>query len=79
MMSGATVKATRWLGWLLWIGAAIVLVGFGLWAFASDPGVATLERIGVLTMLTGVVLVFLSVLFERIRAHRSDKYKDIEK
>ena len=79
VMSGVTFKTTRGLGWLLWIGAAVVLVGYGLYEFANDPGVAALERIGVFAMLAGVVLVFLTVLWERIAAHRHDKYKDVEK
>ncbi|MFH1748346.1 MAG: hypothetical protein ABIG44_15040 [Planctomycetota bacterium] len=79
VMAGTTFKATRGLGWLLWIGAAVVLVGYGLYEFAGDPGVRLFERIGIFTMLAGVLLVFVTVLYERIVAHRHDKYKDIEK
>lgn len=79
VMSRVTIKATRGLGWLLWIGAAIVLIGYGLYEFADDPSVALLERIGVFAMLAGAVLVFLTVLIERIAARKHDKYKDLEK
>ena len=79
VMSGVTFNATRGLGWLLWIGAAVVLIGYGLYEFADDPSVALLERIGVFVMLAGVVLVFLTVLIERIAARKHDKYKDVEK
>ena len=79
VMSRTTFKATRGLGWLLWIGAAIVLIGFGLYQFANDPSVALLERIGVFAMLAGTVLVFLTVLWERVTAYKHDKYKDVEK
>lgn len=72
-------KPRAGLGWLLWIGAAIVLIGYGLYEFADDPSVALLERIGVFVMLAGVVLVFLTVLIERIAARKHDKYKDVEK
>lgn len=79
VMSRTTFKATRGLGWLLWIGAAIVLIGFGLYQFANDPSVALLERIGVFAMLAGTLLVFLTVLWERIAAYKQDKYKEVKK
>jgi len=79
VMSGVTFKATRGLGWLLWVGAAVVLIGYGLYEFADDPSVALIERLGVFVMLAGVALVFLTVLWERIKAYKHDKYKDIEK
>jgi anti-sigma factor RsiW len=75
----ATFKTTRGLGWLLWAGAAAVLTGYALWEFATDPSIEALERIGVLTMLLGIALVFLTVLWERLGAHKHDKYKDIER
>lgn len=78
LMGNLTFRTTRGLGWLLWIGAAVVLAGYALWEFATDPAVVALERVGVLTMLLGIVLVFLTVLWERLATRRHDKYKDIE-
>ncbi|MGD8450191.1 MAG: hypothetical protein PVJ57_00095 [Phycisphaerae bacterium] len=79
VMAGATFKATRGLSWLLIVGAAAVLVGFGLYEFSRDPSVALLERVGVLTMLGGGALLLVTVLWERLAARRQDKYKDIER
>lgn len=79
VMARVTFKATRGLGWLLGIGAAAVLIGYGLYEFTRDASVALLERAGVLTMLAGGALLLLTVLWERLAARRQDKYKDIEK
>ena len=79
VMAGFTFKATRGLGWLLWIGAALVLVGYGIYAFATDDTVKAFERVAVLALLLGVVLVFLTVLAERLKSYGHDKYKDVEK
>jgi len=79
VMAGFTFKATRGLGWLLWIGAALVLVGYGIYAFATDETVKAFERVAVLALLLGVVLVFLTVLAERLKSYGHDKYKDVEK
>ena len=78
-MAGFTFKATRGLGWLLWIGGAGVLLVYGIYAFATDPAVKALERICVLALLLGAFLVFLTVLVERIASYPHDKYKDVEK
>ena len=78
-MSGFTFTATRGIGWLLWGGGAVVLAVYGIYAFASDPTVEAIERISVLAVILGVVLVFLTVLAERMRGYRGDRYKDVEK
>jgi len=56
-----------------------VLVGFGIYEFATDEAVKALERVTVLALLLGVVLVFLTVLAERLKSYGHDKYKDVEK
>ncbi len=79
MMSGFTFNATRGIGWLLWGGGAVVLAGYGIYSFATDPTVKAIERVGVLAVILGVVLLFLTVLADRIRGYRDDKYKDVAK
>ncbi len=79
VMAGFTFKATRGLGWLLWAGGAVVLVIYGIYAFATDPAVKAFERVAVLAIILGVVLVFLTVLAERLKSYGHDKYKDVEK
>ena len=79
IMGGFAFKTTRGLGWLLWIGGAVVLVAYGMYEFIRDPSVHALERVGVLALILGAVLLFLTVLFERLSTLNTDKYKDVEK
>lgn len=79
VMGGLIFKTTRGTGWLLWIGGAAVLTGYGLYEFIRDPSIQAVERVGVLAIILGVVLVFLTVLLERLSSYRTDKYKDVEK
>jgi anti-sigma factor RsiW len=79
VMANVTSRATRGVGWLLWIGGAVVLVAYGIYEFLTDPTVEAIERICVLAILLGAFLVFMTVVFERIRTSASDKYKDVEK
>ncbi|MBU0640741.1 MAG: zf-HC2 domain-containing protein [Planctomycetes bacterium] len=77
-MARFTFTATRGVGWLLWLGGAIVLVGYGIYEFATDSTIAALERVAVLGLILGAVLVFLTVLVERAVAYQHDKFKDVQ-
>lgn len=78
-MQRIAFKSTRITGWLLWIGGAVVLALYGLYAFLRDPDVHVLERVGVLAVILGFVLLLITVLQERLAALKSDRYKDIQK
>ena len=79
IMGGFAFKTTRGLGWLLWAAGLVILLAYGTYEFIRDPSVHALERVGVLALILGLVLVFLTVLIERVSAFKTDKYKDVEK
>lgn len=79
VMGNLAFKTTRGVGWLLWIGGALILVAYGIYEFIRDPTINALERVGVLALILGAVLLFLTVLIERMNALKTDKYKDVEK
>ncbi|MFQ5804994.1 MAG: anti-sigma factor family protein [Phycisphaerae bacterium] len=79
IMGGFAFKTTRGVGWLLWIGGAVVLLAYGLYELIRDPSIHAAERVGVLALILGLVLLFLTVLIERVSALQTDKYKDVEK
>jgi len=79
VMGNLAFKTTRGVGWLLWIGGGLILVAYGIYELIRDPTIDAVERIGVLALILGAVLVFLTVLIERMGAIKTDKYKDIEK
>ena len=78
MMSVTMARTSRGLGWLLGVGGAVVLAGYAAYEFATDEATAALVKVGVAGLVGGLALLLLSVLVDRIRAARSDKYKDVE-
>ena len=56
-MNDSTVKTTRGIGWLLFIGGLLIAAGIAIFEF---------------------VLLFISVLRQRLIERKTDKYKDVE-
>lgn len=78
MMKTTVAKTSRGLGWMLGIGGGVVLVGYGAYTFATDESVAALKKVGVAAFWGGLGLLLLSVLIDRLRDRKSDRYKDVE-
>jgi len=76
--AGMTGAATRTLGWLFLAVWAAGFVGYGLWQLAVSPE-GLLEKWLVFGGLTGAVLLFVSVLVDRIRRAKTDRYKEVRK
>jgi predicted anti-sigma-YlaC factor YlaD len=68
----------RGTGWIIAIVWAVFFAGYALWQFWQ--GSANLvERLLVFGGLSAVVLLFTSVLLDRLRASRTDPYREVEK
>ncbi len=78
MMRVTVTKTSRGLGWLLGIAGGVLLAGYAAYEFAHDEAVDALVKIGVVGIVGGVALLLLSVLIDRLRARKSDRYKDVE-
>lgn len=78
MMRITITKTSRGLGWLLGVGGALVLVGYGVYEFATDDTTGALVKFGVAAVSCGALLLLLSVIIDRVRARKSDRYKDVE-
>ena len=68
----------RNLGWtvmLLWIGG---LAAYGIWQLATHPE-NLMEGLLVFGVWFGVGLVFLSVLIDRIKSIKTDRYRRVQK
>jgi predicted anti-sigma-YlaC factor YlaD len=76
-------RVERGTGWILFSVAAIALLLYGgfqiIESLIRDPGLGTLLKIGLLALLGGVVILFVSVLRERIFFWSRDRYRDVRR
>ncbi|MGI9262454.1 MAG: anti-sigma factor family protein [Woeseiaceae bacterium] len=78
-MDDATVKTSRGIGWLLLIGGALVAGGFAVYEVFTNFATWTLtEKLVVGGFYGGGLLLFLSVLRQRLIERKKDRYKDVE-
>jgi len=75
--SGAS-RLLRGGGWMLLIVWAAAAGTFALWQLASSP-VGAVEKSLVFTGVSGVGLLFVSVLLDRLKSVKSDRYTRVEK
>jgi predicted anti-sigma-YlaC factor YlaD len=75
---GTASLLSRSLGWMLAIVWLVAVTGFGLWhAWHDTEGL--FERLLVFGGLAAFGLLLLSVLVDRIRISRTDRYREVEK
>lgn len=73
------VKNTRSIGWLLFIGGVLLAAGYALYEFIKEiPSMPTSALLIIGGIYGGLLLLFVSVLRQRLIERRSDKYKDVE-
>lgn len=69
---------SRGFGWLLVIVWAAGTTGYGLWQLATGPEDLAAKLI-VFGGLLGLVLLFVSILVDRVRASRTDRYREVQR
>ena len=77
-------RLERGLAWILFSLGAIILLCYGgfrlVESVVADPSVALVLKIGVLALVFGAVVLFVSLLRERLTVRRVDRYsKEIKK
>lgn len=76
-------RIERGLGWTLFSVAAIALLIYGgfeaIESIIRDPTLGILLKIGLLALLGGGVILFVSVLRERIYFWSRDRYRDVRR
>lgn len=76
-------RVERGTGWVLFSVAAIALLLYGgfllIETIIEDPAVSVLLKAGLLALLGGLVVLFVSVLRERIFFWSRDRYKDVRR
>ena len=77
-MDNAFDRTAQGFGWLLVIGAALVIVGYGGYEFVLADWEPPLVKLAVAALYVGFAVLLLSVLRQRLVARRKDRYKDVE-
>jgi anti-sigma factor RsiW len=78
-MDDTTVKASRGIGWLLLIGGALLAAGVGIYEFVIHASSMPLTgKLIIGGTYGGLLLIFISVLRQRLVERKTDRYKDVE-
>lgn len=77
-MDNAWERTASGIGWLLVAGAVVVLGGYAGYEFLLADVEPPLVKWAVAALYAGLALLLLSVLRQRLKARKTDKYKDVE-
>lgn len=76
-------RIERGVGWIVFSVAAILLTIYGgfraIEEIIRDPHVELIFKMGLLVLLAGLAILFVSVLRERIYFWKKDRYKDVRR
>jgi len=76
-------RIERGIGWIVFSVAAILLIIYGgfraIEEIIKDPKIELIFKVGMLALIVGLAILFVSVLRERIYFWRRDRYKDVRR
>jgi predicted anti-sigma-YlaC factor YlaD len=76
-------RVERGLGWIIFSVAAILLIIYGgfkaIEEFVRDPSVELIVKVGLVALIAGMAVLFVSVLRERLYFWKKDRYKDVRR
>jgi len=76
-------RIERGLGWIIFSIAAILLIIYGgfraIEKMLEDPAVELIFKIGLLLLLVGLAILFVSVMRERIYFWSKDRYRNVRR
>ena len=76
-MTNDTGKTTGRIGWALLIGGIAVLAGYGVFEFAQNME-PTGVKLATAAVAAGIIALFITVLRQRLKTRKTDKYKDVD-
>lgn len=77
-MDDMTVKVSRGIGWLLFLGGLLLLAGFVIYEFVIDTSMDLFFKLLVSAIYLGLAALLVSVLRQRLIERKTDRYKDVE-
>jgi predicted anti-sigma-YlaC factor YlaD len=81
--NGIYNRIERSIGWIIFSVAAILLAIYGgfklIEEIVTDAAVGMLLKLGLLALIVGLAILFVSVLRERLYFWQKDRYKDVRR
>ena len=81
--TGVYRRFERGIGWMLLSVGAILLLSYGVWEgiqeLFADTTTPAIVKYGVLAVMIGLVVLFVSVVREKLFAWQRDPYKDVKR
>ena len=77
-MNDLVTGAARRIGWLLFALGVLTVVSYAAYEFVSDDAVSAILKTAFAAVVVGLILLFVSVLRQRLIDRRTDKYEDVE-
>lgn len=76
-------RIERGIGWIIFSIGFILLSSYAIYKFImsliTDPNLDSFVKFGVLTLVTGLVILIVSVFREKLTMRHSDPYKEIQR
>jgi hypothetical protein len=72
-------RSERGIGFLLLIGGALLLLGYGVFRAVTSPRFFTVQGIAATLVLVGLAALFASVARERYHESRNDPYRKVQR
>jgi predicted anti-sigma-YlaC factor YlaD len=80
---GVYNRIERGAGWVLFSVASILLLIYGgfklIESLVKDPTVDIILKVGVVALVAGLAILFVSVLREKLYFRKKDRYKDVRR
>jgi len=81
--SGVYNRIERSVGWIVFSVAAILLTIYGgfklIEEMIKDPNIETMLKVGLLVLIAGLAILFVSVLRERLHFWQKDRYRNVRR
>ena len=71
-------RAGQWSGWLLIALGILVMTGFGMYTFLSEPDTPGIIKFIYMALHLGLFILFIVVLRQRLMTYKNDKYRKVK-
>jgi predicted anti-sigma-YlaC factor YlaD len=76
-------RIERSVGWIIFSLAAIILIIYGgfklIEEMIKDPNIEIIFKVGLLVLIVGLAILFISVLRERLHFWQKDRYRNVRR